>query len=93
MIMGAIGKFFSGIGNKIESMMVGAFVGIICYIAVTRYLNKEYPFEEKTQKVAKMAKMTEVVEAVDEKDDVKENMTNIISIVTIIKDTTITAIG
>ena len=91
-----ITNFISGIGNKIETLLVGAFLGIISDILILKFFNKEYPFDilmsfgkskaKKNNSVEK--KVMEIPSSMptmaqdEDKDDssIKETMTNIISI-------------
>ena len=56
-----ITKFFSGLGQKVETLIVGAFIGIIGYVMVMKYLNKEYPFNGQTKKTKSKKQIAKTV--------------------------------
>lgn len=75
--------FIKNIIDKLETLIVGAFFGIVGYFLIKRFLNKEYPFNIWTVKSETVSTPEEVVEveADDNKNDsTKEDMTNIITI-------------
>lgn len=73
--------FITNIISKFETLVVGAFFGILAYFLIFRFINKQYPFDIWTaESLVEESVVEEAPEARKDEVSIKEDMTNIISI-------------